>query len=59
MVECRCLPMIHQHKCDEDNIFSLLVTVVLVPLVLYKIHMATTRLVMEGDNLRHWFLINK
>ena len=30
--------------------FSLVVIVVLVPLVLYKIHIATSRLVMEGDN---------
>ena len=39
--------------------FSLVVIVVLVPLVLYKIHIATSRLVMEGDNLRHWYLVNK
>ena len=38
---------------------SLVVVVVVVPLVLYKIHVATNHLVMEGDNLRHWYLVNR
>ena len=36
-----------------------MVVVVVVPLVLYKIHVATNHLVMEGDNLRHWYLVNR
>ena len=39
--------------------FSLVVIVVVVPLVLYKIHVATNHLVLEGDNLRHWYIVNR
>ena len=44
---------------SEDICFSLVVIVVVVPLVLYKIHVATNHLVLEGDNLRHWYIVNR
>ena len=32
-------------------------TLLLLPLVLYRIHLATTRLVLESDNLKHWWMV--
>ena len=37
--------------------FSLSVTLLLVPLVLYRIHQATTGLMMEADNIKSWWLM--
>jgi len=38
-------------------VLSLSVTLLLLPLVLYRIHLATTRLVLESDNLKHWWMV--
>ena len=32
-------------------------TLLLLPLMLYRIHLATTRLVLESDNLKHWWMV--
>ena len=32
-------------------------TLLLLPLMLYRIHLATTRLVLGSDNLKHWWMV--
>ena len=32
-------------------------TLLLLPIMLYRIHLATTRLVLESDNLKHWWMV--